>query len=103
VQREASTVAECKPAGSPFYVGRARIAAAVESTAVINSIPVRVSQCSAGAVSGQTRPSGVTSTIPRARLTGDIKLTLAARDQVMKLFGKLGFDPDARARSGLAR
>jgi hypothetical protein len=39
----------------------------------------------------------------RARLTGDIKLTLAARDQVMKLFGKLGFDPDARARLGLAK
>ncbi len=38
----------------------------------------------------------------RARLARDIKLTLAARDQVMKLFSKLGFDPDARARLGLA-
>ncbi len=37
-----------------------------------------------------------------ARMTGDIKLTLAAREQVMKLFGRLGFDPEARSRLGLA-
>ena len=38
----------------------------------------------------------------RARGSGDIKLTLAARDQVMRIFGVLGFDPAARSRLGLA-
>ncbi len=38
----------------------------------------------------------------RARLTGDIKLTIAPREQVMRVFSRLGFDPEARSRLGLA-
>lgn len=36
------------------------------------------------------------------RAAGDMGATLKARDQVMRLFGKLGFDPEARSRLGLA-
>lgn len=40
--------------------------------------------------------------LAKARAVGDLKLTIAAREQVMKMFGVLGFDPAARSRLGLA-
>jgi len=40
--------------------------------------------------------------LAKARAVGDMKLTIAARDQVMRIFSVLGFDPAARSRLGLA-